>query len=115
MENNEIMTNEAKTNEIGLEEVETVEETTNESENGIGLVEGTVIVGAICAAVFGVVKGCKWVYKKVKPMIEENRTKRATAIIEKAGGVVSYPKLEEELEDDSVFESEEIEESTENE
>lgn len=106
MENNEIMTN-----EIELTEIETVEETTDESEKGVDLGTAAVIALAIGGVSVAAVKLGKWIYGKVKPVLVANRIKK----LEKAGYVVYMPEIEEEIEDDFVLESEEIEESTENE
>lgn len=105
MENNEIMTS-----EIELAEVNTAEETTDSSEQGFDVGVAVLATAAIGGIIAGAIKLGKVIYKKVEPVITENRIKK----LEKKGYVVYKVEDEEPVEEADIAEESE-DESIENE
>lgn len=104
MENNEIMTS-----EIELAEIETTENTMDESESGFDFGKATVIALGLGALTALAVKVGKKVCEKVKPMITASRIKK----LEKEGYLV-YLANDDACEDaDFVTESEVVEDESE--
>lgn len=99
MENNEIMTS-----EIELAEVNTAEEATESSEQGVDVGVAVLAAAAIGGIIAGAIKLGKVIYKKVEPKITANQIKK----LEKKGYEVY--KLEPEY-DEPVEETDIAEES----